>query len=193
MKLCSCKVLKVLKLTCVYHQNLLQWSHKHQNWATKRCKNVVWFDELMAGWADAGDDFPKEKRNVKRDAARKKASRYRHCKAVLLGNLGFCHSCWCCFDTYLLPDHCYSPSYTPSWRQCFLMAVASFDYPDTLQILFRNGLSNMTEFAVLKKSLQTLPPNFQISIRPSVYGMCWRNKSDPWKPDLKTHNWWCYK
>ncbi len=37
--------------------------------------------------------------------------------------------------------------------------------------MFRNGLRNKTEFKLLP----------QISVQLSIYGMCWTNKSDPWR------------
>lgn len=72
----------------------------------------------------------------------KQASRQRQYDApdnVLLGKLGSWHSCWCYFDTYLLPKHCSRQNtLSPSWQQYSLLAVASFRRiirPATLQKL----------------------------------------------------------
>ncbi|KAK3563425.1 hypothetical protein QTP86_028167 [Hemibagrus guttatus] len=91
----------------------------------------------------------------------KKASRRRQCPAldnVLQGNLGSCRPCGCYFDTRIM-------------RRA------------TKQKWFRNGL--MTTTTSLRSWLDLLIP--QISIQSSIYGMCWTNKSHPWRPRLTTY------
>ncbi len=72
-------------------------------------------------------------------------------------------------------------TYTPSWHWRSLMAVAFFSrvmHSATLQTFV---LRNMTSSGCCL-GLQIS----QISIRLSIYGICWTNKSDPWRPHLTT-------
>ena len=88
--------------------------------------------------------------------------------------------------TYLsiVADHIH-----PSWKRYSLMAVASFTRMmcrATQQQWFRNGLRSTTS---LRCWLGLQIP--QISIQSSICGMCWTNKSNPWRPHLATYRTCC--
>ena len=68
--------------------------------------------------------------------------------------------------------------------QCSLMASFSrMMLPATKQKWFRNGLRNTT--TSLRCCLGLQVP--QTSIRSSICGTFWTNKSDPWRPHLTTY------
>ncbi|XP_056417222.1 uncharacterized protein LOC130358266 [Hyla sarda] len=67
-----------------------------------------------------------------------------------------------------------------------LMAVTSFSRimpPTALQTLFRNEEHDK------EMKMVTRPPDSPHLIRSIVCGICWRNKSHPWRPHLKSHPW----
>ena len=167
----SCWPVRVPMLTLFHLLKCQQWAHEHQKLTMDQWKTgLVWwitFSFASSGWPGVYASLPWGTHAIRMHYG-EKASRQRQCDAldnVLLGNLGSCHPWWCYFDMY------------------HLLAVASFSRimrQAIKQQWVRNDLRSTT---CLRCWLGLQIPQIQSSIR----GMCWTNKSDPWRPHLATY------
>uniref|UniRef100_A0A8C4N7B6 Transposase Tc1-like domain-containing protein n=1 Tax=Eptatretus burgeri TaxID=7764 RepID=A0A8C4N7B6_EPTBU len=191
MGLRSRSPVRVPVMTLVHRRKRRQWARKHWNWTLGQWKKVAWCNEsrflldhvdcpyALFTWGSDGTKMH----------CGKTTSRWRECDAlgnVLLGNPGSGHSCGHQFDTCHRPKTSLQTRYTPSWQWYSLMALTSFSRimcPATLHTLFGNGLTNMMKCSRCFPGLQIL----KISIRLSICGMCWTDKSDPRRLHLTTY------
>ncbi|KAF7654794.1 hypothetical protein LDENG_00064660, partial [Lucifuga dentata] len=104
---------------------------------------------------------------------------------VLLGNLGSCIyvdvtlTCTTYLNIVANQVHTFMAMVFPDGSGLFQRDNASA----TLLKMFRNGLRNMTKSSRCRLGLQ-IP---QISIQPSICGICWKNKTSPWMPHFTTY------
>ena len=105
---------------------------------------------------------------------------------VLLGQLGSSHPCACYSDTNHLPLHCYRPL-TPFHRNSIPWWLRVGFSRLMCRATKKNGSEKVWGAQQRVWAVDLASKILQISIQSSIFGMCWKSTSKPWRPLWTTY------
>ncbi len=164
MGLHSHRPVRVPMLTPVHRLKRQQWAREHQNWTTEQWKKLVWsimFSFTSLGWAGASVSFTWGTQGTRMHYG-KKACRRRQCNVWAL-------FCWETLGPVILVD-------VTLTHTTYLSIVADHVHP-FMETVFAGGHGPFQ---------QDNEPCHKSKMS-SICGICWTNKSIPWRSHFATY------